>query len=209
MDLHLHVTSAFMLTEAQGPFYFRFMVPCILYIYMCVYISLVQEKSCRLWRVIVCDQETSCDEEAIAHAGLHSQRKENKKKRKKEMWMFSFTKHWWFLQTASVQMNILWTDLLIICFEDIYHYACTQRLYDRYFQTSSNLSSNCYVTVKHSKLRANIILLSLYIFGYMFRLTPSSGQDKHSPTIYCYCASSKWLSRLMGSHCVTIKLYIC
>jgi hypothetical protein len=28
--------------------------------------SLVQEESHRLWRVVVCGQETSCDEEAIA-----------------------------------------------------------------------------------------------------------------------------------------------
>jgi hypothetical protein len=28
-----------------------------------------------LWRVVVCDQETSCDEEAIARAGLQSKRK--------------------------------------------------------------------------------------------------------------------------------------
>jgi hypothetical protein len=33
------------------------------------------EESYRLWRVVVCDQETSCDEEAIARAGLQSQRK--------------------------------------------------------------------------------------------------------------------------------------
>jgi hypothetical protein len=33
------------------------------------------EESYRLWHVIVCDQETSCDEETIAHAGLQSQRK--------------------------------------------------------------------------------------------------------------------------------------
>jgi hypothetical protein len=32
------------------------------------------EESYRLWRVVVCDQETSCDEEAIARAGLQSQR---------------------------------------------------------------------------------------------------------------------------------------
>jgi hypothetical protein len=31
------------------------------------------EESYRLWRV-VCDQETSCEEEAIASAGLQSQR---------------------------------------------------------------------------------------------------------------------------------------
>jgi hypothetical protein len=33
------------------------------------------EESYRLWRVVVCDQEISCDEEAIARAGLQSQRK--------------------------------------------------------------------------------------------------------------------------------------
>jgi hypothetical protein len=33
------------------------------------------EESCRLWRVVVCDQETSWYEEAIARAGLQSQRK--------------------------------------------------------------------------------------------------------------------------------------
>jgi hypothetical protein len=32
------------------------------------------EESYRLWRVVVCDQETSCDEEAIARAGLQCQR---------------------------------------------------------------------------------------------------------------------------------------
>jgi hypothetical protein len=32
------------------------------------------EEFYRLWRVVVCDQETSYDEEAIAHAGLQSQR---------------------------------------------------------------------------------------------------------------------------------------
>jgi hypothetical protein len=38
------------------------------------------EESYRLWRVIVCDQETSCDEEAIARAGLQHQRnKQNSK----------------------------------------------------------------------------------------------------------------------------------
>jgi hypothetical protein len=33
------------------------------------------EESCRLWRVVVCDQETSGNEEAIAHAALQSHRK--------------------------------------------------------------------------------------------------------------------------------------
>jgi hypothetical protein len=33
------------------------------------------EESYRLWRVVVCDQETSCDEEAIARAGLQSLRR--------------------------------------------------------------------------------------------------------------------------------------
>jgi hypothetical protein len=32
------------------------------------------EESHRIWRVVVCDQETSWYEEAIAHAGLQSQR---------------------------------------------------------------------------------------------------------------------------------------
>jgi hypothetical protein len=36
---------------------------------------LVQEESYRLWRVIVCDHESSCDEKATARAGLQSQRK--------------------------------------------------------------------------------------------------------------------------------------
>jgi hypothetical protein len=31
------------------------------------------EESYRLWRVITCDQETSCNDEAIARAGLQSQ----------------------------------------------------------------------------------------------------------------------------------------
>jgi hypothetical protein len=30
------------------------------------------DESYRLWRVVLCDQETSCDEEAIVHAGLQS-----------------------------------------------------------------------------------------------------------------------------------------
>jgi hypothetical protein len=30
------------------------------------------EEFYRLWRFVVCDQETSCDEEAIARAGLQS-----------------------------------------------------------------------------------------------------------------------------------------
>jgi hypothetical protein len=33
------------------------------------------KESYRLWRVVVCDPETLCDEEAIARAGLQSQRK--------------------------------------------------------------------------------------------------------------------------------------
>jgi hypothetical protein len=33
------------------------------------------EESYRLWRVVVCDQETLCDEEATAHAGLQSHRR--------------------------------------------------------------------------------------------------------------------------------------
>jgi hypothetical protein len=32
------------------------------------------EESYRLWRVVVCDQETSCDEEAIVRAGLQRER---------------------------------------------------------------------------------------------------------------------------------------
>jgi hypothetical protein len=32
------------------------------------------EDSYQPWRVAVCDQETSCDEEAVARAGLQSQR---------------------------------------------------------------------------------------------------------------------------------------
>jgi hypothetical protein len=31
------------------------------------------EESYRLWRVVVCDQEISCDKEAIARTGLQSQ----------------------------------------------------------------------------------------------------------------------------------------
>jgi hypothetical protein len=33
------------------------------------------EESYRLWRIVVCDQETSCYEETIARAGLQSQSK--------------------------------------------------------------------------------------------------------------------------------------
>jgi hypothetical protein len=35
------------------------------------------EESYRMWRVVVCDQETSCGDEAIARAGLQSQKKKN------------------------------------------------------------------------------------------------------------------------------------
>jgi hypothetical protein len=35
------------------------------------------EESYRLWRVVVCDHETSWYEEAIARAGVHSQEKKN------------------------------------------------------------------------------------------------------------------------------------
>jgi hypothetical protein len=31
-------------------------------------------ESYRLWRVVMCDQETSCDEEAIVRAGLQNRR---------------------------------------------------------------------------------------------------------------------------------------
>jgi hypothetical protein len=37
------------------------------------------EESYRLWRVVVCDQETSYDDEAIALAGMKSQRKQTQK----------------------------------------------------------------------------------------------------------------------------------
>jgi hypothetical protein len=33
------------------------------------------EESFRMWRVVMCDQETSCEEEAIDRGGLQSQRK--------------------------------------------------------------------------------------------------------------------------------------
>jgi hypothetical protein len=33
------------------------------------------EESYRLWRVVVCDKETSCDEDAIVDAGLQSHRR--------------------------------------------------------------------------------------------------------------------------------------
>jgi hypothetical protein len=32
------------------------------------------EEAYRLWRVVVCEQETSWNEEAIAHAGLQNQK---------------------------------------------------------------------------------------------------------------------------------------
>jgi hypothetical protein len=35
------------------------------------------EESYRMWRVVVCDHENLVDEEAIARAGLQSQRKKN------------------------------------------------------------------------------------------------------------------------------------
>jgi hypothetical protein len=41
---------------------------------LCDEIITLQEEFYRLWRVVVCDQETSCDEEAIARAGLQSQK---------------------------------------------------------------------------------------------------------------------------------------
>jgi hypothetical protein len=36
------------------------------------------EECYRMWHVVVCDHENFEDEEAIAHAGLQSQRKESK-----------------------------------------------------------------------------------------------------------------------------------
>jgi hypothetical protein len=41
---------------------------------LCVELITRPEESYRLWRVVVCDQETSWYEEAIARAGLQSQR---------------------------------------------------------------------------------------------------------------------------------------
>jgi hypothetical protein len=35
------------------------------------------EESYRLWLVVVCDNETSCDEEAIARAGLQGRKTNN------------------------------------------------------------------------------------------------------------------------------------
>jgi hypothetical protein len=46
--------------------------------------TLVQEESYRLWRVVVCDYGISCDEEAIARAGLQSQRNRTTKIAPKE-----------------------------------------------------------------------------------------------------------------------------
>jgi hypothetical protein len=41
---------------------------------LCDELNTRPEESYRLWRVVVCDQETSCDEEAISRAGLQSQK---------------------------------------------------------------------------------------------------------------------------------------
>jgi hypothetical protein len=45
------------------------------------------EESYRMWRVVVCDQETSWYDEAIARAGLQSQRN-NKQHRKENCLLF-------------------------------------------------------------------------------------------------------------------------
>jgi hypothetical protein len=42
---------------------------------LCDWLITLPEESYRLWRVVVCDQETLWDEEAIVRAGLQSQRK--------------------------------------------------------------------------------------------------------------------------------------
>jgi hypothetical protein len=43
------------------------------------------EESYRLWRVVMCDQETLYDEEAIARTGLQNQREREREKEKKHM----------------------------------------------------------------------------------------------------------------------------
>jgi hypothetical protein len=53
------------------------------------------EKSYRLWRVVVCDHETSWYEEAIARAGLQSQR--NKQTNKSIE--YAFVQRWGTLST--------------------------------------------------------------------------------------------------------------
>jgi hypothetical protein len=50
-------------------------VVCIVGTGLCDKLITRPEKSHRLWHVVVCDQETSWYEEAIAQAGLQSQRK--------------------------------------------------------------------------------------------------------------------------------------
>jgi hypothetical protein len=43
---------------------------------LCNELNTHPEESYRQWRVVVCDHENLVNEEAIARAGLHSQRKE-------------------------------------------------------------------------------------------------------------------------------------
>jgi hypothetical protein len=48
------------------------------------------EEFYRLWRVAVCNHETSWHEEAITHAGLHSQRNNNSNIIRISMYLFKF-----------------------------------------------------------------------------------------------------------------------
>jgi hypothetical protein len=54
----------------------RMFVCCVCYVLsgrgLCDELITCPEESYRLWRVVVCDNETSWYEEAIAHAGLQS-----------------------------------------------------------------------------------------------------------------------------------------
>jgi hypothetical protein len=61
-----------------GAWIFVYCVCCVLSCRgLCDELITRPEESYRLWRVVVRDHETLCDEEVIASAGLHSQKKNN------------------------------------------------------------------------------------------------------------------------------------
>jgi disulfide bond formation protein DsbB len=51
---------------------------CLLWVLLGTGLCDVQVESYRLWCVVVCDQETSCDEEAIAALGCRARESNNK-----------------------------------------------------------------------------------------------------------------------------------
>jgi hypothetical protein len=60
--------------------------------------------------------------------------------------------------------------------------------------------------MKHSKLREIVFIDLVAMFGYMFQLTPSSGQDKVRFHYLLTLCEFKIIISLMESHCVTLKI---